>query len=203
MKTIKSILLCAPFFGLFAVALPGCPSEPEEQPPVETAPLEVICGKAAECGELGEGVTVEQCAAELTPAFDALKQDDVCGPVVERFESFAVCLVQHSTCEELDSDPEVTEDHPCFEEGERLQQAMDEAEKKKPDASSGCSLAAGLAMAAAASSPPRPECTMADECSEIECTMADECPKVQCPGATGTASGCLNGYCMTEEDMCE
>ncbi|WP_437659222.1 hypothetical protein [Sorangium sp. So ce1182] len=202
MKTIKNILLCAPFFGLFAVTLPGCPNEPEEQPPVETAPLEVICGKAAECGELGEGKTVEQCAAELAPAFDALKQDDVCGPVIERYESFTVCVVQHSTCEELGSD-ERPKDLPCFEEAERLQQAIDEAEKKKPDASSGCSLAAGFAMAAAASSPPRPECTTAEECSQIECTTSRECPRVQCPGDTSTVSGCLNGYCMTEEDMCE
>ncbi|WP_437620190.1 hypothetical protein [Sorangium sp. So ce1151] len=202
MKTIKNILLCAPFFGLFAVALPGCPSEPEEQPPVETAPLEVLCGKAAECGELGEGVTVEQCAAELAPAFDALKQDDVCGPVIERWESFMVCAMQHSTCEELDSDDEMTEAHPCFEEAERVQQAVDEAEKKNLDVSSGCSLAAGFAMAAA-SSPPRPECTTAEECSEIECTVADECPRVVCPDGTGPASGCLNGYCMTEEDLCE
>ncbi|MGK3985975.1 hypothetical protein WME99_23200 [Sorangium sp. So ce136] len=194
MKTIKNILLCAPFFGLFAVALPGCPNEPEEQPPVETAPLEVICGKAAECGELGEGKTVEQCAAELAPAFDALKQDDVCGPMIERLESFTACAMQHSTCEELDSDDEMTEAHPCFEERERVQQAVDEANKKKPGASSGCSLAAGFAMAAAASPPSD---------SDSECTTADECPTVQCPGATGTASGCLNGYCMTEEDMCE
>ncbi|XXY53209.1 hypothetical protein WME91_18950 [Sorangium sp. So ce269] len=69
---------------------------------------------------------------------------------------------------------------------------MDEADKKKPDASFGCFLAAAFAVEAATSPPPG-----------SECTTADECPEIQCPGASGSGSGCLNGYCMTEEDACE
>ncbi|WP_437925147.1 hypothetical protein WMF37_39880 [Sorangium sp. So ce291] len=202
MKTIKNILLCAPFFGLFAVTLPGCPNEPEEQPPVETASQEVLCDKMAECGELDESVTAEQCAAKLGPIFDAAKQHDVCGSMIERWESLSVCAAKHaSTCEELDSDDgddgddgddEITKDHPCFEESESLQQAIDEAEKTNPDASFGCLLTLAFAVKAATSPP-----------HGSECTTAEECPKIQCPGSAGAGSGCLNGYCMTEEDACE
>ncbi len=206
MKKIKTVLLCAPFFGLFAVALPGCPSESSGQEP-EAPPAEVICDKTAECGELDERVTAEQCAAKLGPVLATLQQDDGCGAVIEGMVSLSTCAAQHATCEELaggedgegdegDSlpgeDDSLPKDHPCYDENESYKKAIEEAEKQSPDSSIGCLLAAMLTVQSAMNPPPG-----------TECTTSDECPEIQCPDGAGSGSGCENGWCMTEKELCE
>ncbi|WP_437653434.1 hypothetical protein [Sorangium sp. So ce1182] len=194
MKTIQDVLLCAPLFGLFALALPGCPGESSGQEPEAQPPLtEVFCDRLAECGVLDEHATAEQCAAKLGPAFATLHEGDDCGSMTERIESLMTCAAQQLTCEELaDGEGEsVPEDHPCYDENESYKKAFEEA-KEQGTAAHGCALYAGAAVKSAMLAPPG-----------TECTTTDECPEIWCPDGAGPGSGCNNGWCMTEKELCE
>ncbi|WP_437624013.1 hypothetical protein [Sorangium sp. So ce1151] len=206
MKTIQTILLCAPFLGLFAVALPGCPGDPsgqesEAQPSAEPGEVEpqaqpqtdVICDKLAECGDLRESVTAEQCAARLDSTFRSPLQDDLCGPVLREVESLMGCTAQHASCEEFmgDEGDDLPEDHPCYEENESLKKALDETNEQGDSVGLGCLFIVAIAMQDAT-----------NPATGTECTWARECPEVRCSGEGGPVRACSNGWCVTEEDVC-
>ncbi|WP_437576503.1 hypothetical protein [Sorangium sp. So ce887] len=203
MKTIQNILLCAPFFGLFAVALPGCPSESAGQSPAapEAAPEEVICDKLAECGDLGEGVTVEQCAADIGQFHGEIVQaEPACTQVVEQFHVMMACMAQQGSCGEGGGDAseddasegnDIPEDHPCFDESESFDKAYEEAKQQKPAAGLICVLPAVVFVRLAAT-----------PATGVACTTDDECPEVAC-GTGLPLHFCHHGRCKTADDLCE
>ncbi|WP_437724007.1 hypothetical protein [Sorangium sp. So ce861] len=93
MNKIQTVLLHASFLGLAVMAMPGCPGEseaPVEQTPAEQA--QAICTKFDECGALSEGHTVQECATALDELYDATQNDDICGPLIQQYQTAMACL---------------------------------------------------------------------------------------------------------------
>ncbi|WP_437960682.1 hypothetical protein WME76_14215 [Sorangium sp. So ce119] len=204
MNKIQNVLLHASFLGLVVMAMPGCPGESES--PVEQTPAEqaqAICTKFEECGELGEDQTAQQCATILEALYGEAQNDDLCGPVIQQYQTAAACLSQVMTCEELEDGPGEeggpSKGQPCLEEMESAAKAMEEAKKRDSEKLNGCLLAYAFSVMAAREG----EIFEAPEGHGAPCTTAEECPDIQCPDPERSGQVCLNGTCATEEDLCE
>ncbi|WP_437291235.1 hypothetical protein [Sorangium sp. So ce406] len=194
MKTLQTILLCAPIFGLVAMAVPGCLSESA----APAGPEDLLCDKLAECGKLSDGVTAEQCAANTRLVHgQAVKELGVCKPVFEQLQSLMTCTAQQAGCESgvgIEA-ADLAADHPCFEESERYKKALQAANDSShdPDAGALCAFYYDRAMDMATTPATGQSCT----------TNAD-CPDVECPDpALGRHGYCQFGKCKTAIDICE
>ena len=193
MKTIQTVLLCAPFFGLVAMALPGCWDE--SAPDSESE--EILCGKLAECGKLSAGVTADQCADNMGVLhFQAINELKACTPVFEQLRSLMACAAQQQGCESGvgREAAELPADHPCFEENERYKQALQEvgAQSKEPDAGALCAFYDERAVDRATT-----------PATGRTCSTSADCPDVECPDpASGSDGYCQNGKCKTAIDIC-
>ncbi|WP_437737717.1 hypothetical protein [Sorangium sp. So ce1335] len=204
MNKIQNVLLHASFLGLVVIAVPGCPGESES--PVEQTPAEqaqAICAKFDECGELGEGRTAQQCATDLEKVYDATQTDDLCGPLVQKYQTAMACLSQEMSCEDLDDgageEGGPSKGEPCFEEVESAEKALDEAKKRDPERAESCALVYALSVMAAQGD----SFFETPEGHGAQCTTAEECPAIECPDPEHSSQVCLNGACATEEDLCE
>ncbi len=106
MKTYLGVL------SALSLMLLGCSSTAEK-----------FCAKVAECDELGEGETEEDCVDELEGMLADLRAED-CNNIADRLEDYMECAIQLS-CDELDEmDPMSEEEGPCSEELGALMGAM-------------------------------------------------------------------------------
>ncbi|AGP39022.1 hypothetical protein BE04_50565 [Sorangium cellulosum] len=192
MKTIHIILRCAPFLGLFAVALPGCTTESSDSVEIE----EILCDKLAECGQLSGGVTAEQCATDTRRAHEqAVKEVSVCTPVFAQLQSLMVCAAQQEGCEiDVGAGPaELPGDHPCFAENESYKKALQAVEQgHEPDAGDLCAFYYTRAID-----------MVTTPATGQACKTNADCPDVECPDpALGRAGFCQSGKCKTAIDIC-
>lgn len=193
MKTLQTVFLCAPFFGLVAMALPGCWDE--SAPDSESE--EILCGKLAECGKLSAGVTADRCADNMGLLhLQAINEMKACTPVFEQLQSLMACAAQQQGCESGvgREAAELPADHPCFEENERYKKALQEvgAQSQEPDAGALCAFFYERAVDRATTPATGKSCK----------TNAD-CPDVECPDpALGSDGYCQSGKCKTAIDIC-
>lgn len=201
MKRIQTVLLSALYFGLVTTALPGCPDSQSEQSPEEQE--QAICDKLAECGELSEGITAKQCAANLGAIYDGAQGNALCEPLLREMQTAMACVSHHASCEDSHEDTfgggGPSKDHPCFEELESFRKAMEKAEKQDPESTAVCLFAYGFTLMA-----------MTDGFGDSDpghgapCTTDEECPGIECASQEGfTFKSCLNGKCATQDDLCE
>ncbi|WP_437737604.1 hypothetical protein [Sorangium sp. So ce1335] len=194
MKTIKTLMRCASFFGLVAVALPGCWSDAGG--PV--GPEDILCDKLAECGKLSEGVTADRCAANARLVHtQAVKELGVCKPVFEQLQSLMACVAQQEACDDTLGTvaADLPQGHPCFDENESYKQALQEvgAGSNQPDAGTLCAFHHERAMG-----------LVTTPATGQACKRNADCPDVECPDpALGRGGYCQYGTCKTAIDLCD
>ncbi|KYF85245.1 hypothetical protein BE20_31625 [Sorangium cellulosum] len=132
-----------------------------------------------------------------------MQNDDVCGPLVQQYQTAMSCLSQEMSCEELDSATaeggSPSKGQPCFEEYERATKALDEAKKREPEKAEGCAFAYALSVMAAQ------EGAIMGEPEEhgIPCTTAEDCPDIQCADPERGGQVCADGTCAPEDVLCD
>lgn len=189
MKTFELVLRGAPFLGLVAMVLPGCPSRSPEQ---------AFCEKMVECGK-DANVTAQQCQDGLAKGAEKLQNSDLCRPLLEPLQALMLCAAEQMSCEELENPPPggLSEGDPCYEATQDLADVMMQGGEQGAATMFACLLDYTSVLTGIAGAP--------EQGSGEPCTDVDDCPVIDCPAESLGAGGamCAGGRCGTAADLCK